>query len=148
MENRSASASTASTSLDPGKAGSFSRIKNKRRSSHTSIMLSLGGLFASLGCAACCALPIVMASAGLAGAWTLHLQLLAGPYERWWLWGTILLLVLSVVAWARDVRRFRRKDAAGASVLTHAVTPALLMLGIILLGTTLMVEHAGWAVLL
>lgn len=113
-----------------------------------SMTLSLGGLFASFGCAACCALPIVMASAGLAGAWTLHLQLLVGPYERWWLWGTILLLALGMISWARDVRRFRRKDAAGAPVLVYVLTPILLMLGIMLLGTTLMVEHAGWAVLL
>ena len=113
-----------------------------------SMTLSLGGLFASFGCAACCALPILMASAGLAGAWTLHLQLLVGPYERWWLWGTILLIALGMISWARDMRRFRPKDAAGASVLSHVVTPALLILGIMLLGTTLMVEHAGWTALL
>ena len=123
-------------------------IKSKVAGRGASMILSAGSLFASFGCAACCALPIVMASAGLAGAWTLHLQLLVGPYQRWWLWGTILLLVLSVLAWARDMWRFRRKDSAGASALVHAVTPTLLMLGIMLLGTTLMVEHAGWAVLL
>jgi hypothetical protein len=44
--------------------------------------------------------------------------------------------------------RFRREDSAGASVLVYAVTPALLMLGVIVLTATLMVEHAGWAVLL
>lgn len=110
----------------------------------TSMTLSLGGLLASFGCAACCALPIALASAGLAGAWTLHLQLLVGPYEHWWLWGTILLLALSMISWARDVRQSRRRHAAGASVLVYAITPAFLMLGIMLLGTTLMIEYGGW----
>lgn len=63
-----------------------------------SATLSLGGLLSSFGCAACCALPIILAGSGLAGAWTLHLQLLVGPYERWWLWGSIMMLGLGAVA--------------------------------------------------
>lgn len=118
----------------------------KTSGNRTSMTLSLGGLLASFGCAACCALPIVLASAGLAGAWTLHLQLLIGPYERWWLWGTIFLLSLGFVSWARGLRQASISD--GASLLTYAVIVSILMLGIMLLGLTLMVEQAGWAVLL
>jgi mercuric ion transport protein len=113
-----------------------------------SMALSLGGLLASFGCAACCALSIVLASVGLAGAWTLHLQLLVGPYECWWLWGTIVLLTLGTVTWGRSLRRITKFGSTSAPALSYAVIPAILMLGFMLLVVTLMVEHAGWAVLL
>lgn len=108
-----------------------------------SATLSLGGLLSSFGCAACCALPIILAGSGLAGAWTLHLQLLVGPYERWWLWGSIMMLGLGAVAWGREMRRLATRGHSRVSVMTYAVTPLILMLGVLLLIGTLMVEHAS-----
>ena len=105
--------------------------------------LSLTGLVSSFGCAACCALPIMLAGTGLAGAWTLHLQLLVGPYERWWLWGSIILLAFGAVSWGREMRRLAARGHFQFSVMTYAVTPLILMLGVILLAGTLMVEHAS-----
>jgi mercuric ion transport protein len=105
--------------------------------------LSLTGLISSFGCAACCALPIVLAGTGLAGVWTLHLQVLVGPYERWWLWGSIVMLGLGAVAWGREMQQLATRSQSRVSVMTYAVTPPILVLGVILLAGTLMVEHAN-----
>ncbi|WP_039889023.1 hypothetical protein [Acidiphilium sp. PM] len=105
--------------------------------------LSLTGLVSSFGCAACCALPIMLAGTGLAGAWTLHLQLLVGPYERVWLWGSIAMLGLGAVAWGREMRRLATHDPARSPFMIYAVTPLILTLGAVLLAGTLMVEHAS-----
>ncbi|MHB1302367.1 MAG: hypothetical protein ACYCZB_02700 [Acidiphilium sp.] len=88
-------------------------------------------------------MPIILAGSGLAGAWTLHLQLLVGPYERWWLWGSIMMLGLGAVAWGREMRRLATRGHSRVSVMTYAVTPLILMLGVLLLIGTLMVEHAS-----
>ena len=108
-----------------------------------STTLGLGGLLSSFGCAACCALPIVLAGTGLAGAWTLHLQMLAGPYERWWLWGSIVMFGLGAIAWGREMRRLATRSQSRVSVITYAITPLILIFGVILLAGTLMVEHAN-----
>lgn len=102
----------------------------------------------SFGCAACCALPIILAGTGLAGAWTLHLQLLVGPYERWWLWGSILMLGFGAIAWGREMWRLAARGDSRAYVMTHAVTPLILVLGAGVLVGTLIIEHAGLAVFL
>lgn len=108
-----------------------------------STTLGLGGLLSSFGCAACCALPIILAGTGLAGAWTLHLQMLAGPYERWWLWGSIVMLVFGAFSWGREMRRLATRGQSRVSVITYAITPLILIFGVILLAGTLMVEHAN-----
>lgn len=106
-------------------------------------MLSLTGLISSFGCAACCALPIMLAGTGLAGAWTLHLQLLVGPYERWWLWGSIILLAVGAVSWRRELRARARRVQPRSSVITDILTPVILIFGVVVLASTLMVEHAN-----
>lgn len=115
----------------------------RRKASRWPTTLSLGGLLSSVGCAACCALPIILAGTGLAGAWTLHLQLLVGPYEIWWLWGSLMLLGLGIISWGREMHRLSRRHPVHIPVITYAVTPSLLALGVFLLVSTLMVEHAN-----
>ena len=44
-------------------------------------LLAAGGLAAAFGAASCCALPMLLGSLGLAGAWLGSLALLAGPYH-------------------------------------------------------------------
>jgi mercuric ion transport protein len=44
-------------------------------------LLAAGGLAAAFGAASCCALPMLLGSLGLAGAWLGSLALLAGPYR-------------------------------------------------------------------
>jgi hypothetical protein len=44
----------------------------------------------------------MLASTALAGSWTLHLQLLVGPYERWWFGGTVFFLCLGTASWANN----------------------------------------------
>ena len=108
-----------------------------------SATLSLTGLVSSFGCAACCALPIVLAGTGLAGVWTLYLQVLVGPYERWWLWGSMAMLGLGAAAWGREMRQLATRGQSRVSVITYAITPLILIFGVILLAGTLMVEHAS-----
>jgi mercuric ion transport protein len=108
-----------------------------------SATLTLSGLLSSFGCAACCALPIVLAGTSLAGVWTLHLQVLVGPYERWWLWGSIVMLGLGAVSWGREMRRLATRCQSRVSVITYAITPLILIFSAALLAGTLMVEHAS-----
>lgn len=108
----------------------------------TSATLSVSSLFAAFGCAACCALPVMLVSTALAGSWTLHLQLLVGPYERWWFWGTVFLLCLSTASWANSFWISVKRDTIAPSVLTFFVTPIILACSFLLFGITLMVEPA------
>ncbi len=112
----------------------------KRRWSPT---LSVTGALSSFGCAACCALPIMLAGTGLAGAWTLHLQLLVGPYERWWLWGSIILLAVGAVAWGRELHARAIQGRWRISLITDILPPIMLAASIALLIGTLRIEHAS-----
>lgn len=105
--------------------------------------LGVTGLISSFGCAACCALPIMLAGTGLAGAWTLHLQLLVDPYARWWVWGTIILLGFGAVTWGRALYAHATLDDPRFSLTTHVITPAILIAGVVVVTGTLMVEHAS-----
>ena len=44
-------------------------------------LLTLGGLVAAFGAASCCALPMLLSSLGLGGAWLFGLSLLVGPHR-------------------------------------------------------------------
>ena len=44
-------------------------------------LLAAGGLAAAFGAASCCAIPMVLGSLGLTGAWLGGLALLVGPYR-------------------------------------------------------------------
>ncbi|MCW8308049.1 hypothetical protein AruPA_13460 [Acidiphilium sp. PA] len=108
-----------------------------------SARFGLGGVISSFGCAACCALPIILAGSALAGAWTLRLQLLVGPYERWWLWGSIILMALSAVFWGREIQNLAKGSGQRVPVIAYGVTPLILLLGAVLLAGTLRIEHAS-----
>lgn len=109
-------------------------------------MTSAGALFSSFACAACCALPVLLSSLGLTGAWTLQLQLLTGPYARVWFWATVILLLLSGWLWARDVRRVRR--AKGILTPALAIAPAVLLLAVMVFAITATAEPGFLSALL
>ncbi len=60
-------------------------------------ILAAGGLGATLAAAACCALPVVLATLGVAGGtWMLDIAIVAGPWQRLLLWGGILALAAAL----------------------------------------------------
>ena len=60
--------------------------------------LAVGGLSATLAAAACCALPVVLATLGIAGGtWMLDIAVVAGPWQRDLLWGGAAAPVLALV---------------------------------------------------
>ncbi|MBC4018843.1 hypothetical protein [Siccirubricoccus deserti] len=60
-------------------------------------VLAVGGLAATLAAAACCALPVVFATLGIAGgAWMLDIAVIAGPWQRLLLWGGAAALVVAL----------------------------------------------------
>lgn len=61
-------------------------------------VLAIGGLGATLAAAACCALPIVFTTLGIAGGtWMLDIAVVAGPWQRELLWGGAAALVLALL---------------------------------------------------
>ena len=61
-------------------------------------LLAIGGLGASLASAACCALPVVFATFGIAGGtWMLDIAVVAGPWQRELLWGGVAALALALL---------------------------------------------------
>jgi mercuric ion transport protein len=63
------------------KAATNSVIGRKIASETGATLLMAGGLFSAFGAASCCALPMVLGSLGLAGAWFGSLALLTGPHR-------------------------------------------------------------------
>src|SRR5690349_2738419 len=70
-------------------------------------LLAAGGLAAAFGAASCCALPMLLGSLGLAGAWLGSLALLAGPYR-------LVLLASAVVCLAGGGLLFWRRHSVVA----------------------------------
>lgn len=70
----------------------------------SAIVLAIGGLAATLAAAACCALPVVFATLGIAGgAWLFDIAVIAGPWQRMLLWGGAAALAVALfVARARS----------------------------------------------
>jgi mercuric ion transport protein len=59
-------------------------------------VLAIGGLAATLAAAACCALPVVFATLGIAGgAWLFDIAVIAGPWQRVLLWGGAAALAVA-----------------------------------------------------
>ena len=67
-------------------------------------VLAIGGLAATFAAAACCALPVVFATLGIAGgAWLFDIAVIAGPWQRVLLWGGAAALAIAVfIARARS----------------------------------------------
>lgn len=60
-------------------------------------ILAIGGLGATLAAAACCALPVVFATLGIAGgAWLFDIAVIAGPWQRMLLWGGAAALAVAL----------------------------------------------------
>ena len=92
-------------------------------------LLAVSGLGATLAAAACCALPVVLATVGAAGgAWLLDVAIVAGPWQRVLLWGGVAALAAALFL-ARD----RRGSGCAAGVCSRSGF-RLPLLAIVVLG--------------
>ncbi|MBR0683049.1 hypothetical protein GXW74_21335 [Roseomonas eburnea] len=92
-------------------------------------VLAVGGLAATLAAAACCALPVVFATLGIAGgAWMLDIAVIAGPWQRVLSWGGAAALVAALF-----VARVRSAPGCAEGVCSKAAFRVLL-LAIVMLG--------------
>ncbi|MDK2757617.1 MAG: mercuric reductase [Blastomonas fulva] len=58
-------------------------------------VLTVGGIGAAFGVAACCALPILLATAGIGTAWLAGIASIAAPYRDIWIVISALSLLIS-----------------------------------------------------
>jgi mercuric ion transport protein len=87
------------------------------------LLLAAGGLAAAFGAASCCALPILLGSLGLGGAWLVAVAWLAAPHRIALLIAAVLCLVGAggVFIWRRRVAACTPGAACG-----HPATSILL----------------------
>jgi mercuric ion transport protein len=100
-------------------------------------VLAIGGLAATLAAAACCALPVALATLGIAGGtWMLDVAVIAGPWQRVLLWGGAAALAVALF-----VARTRSAPGCADDVCSKAgfrlPLIAIVMLGGGLAGLTL-----------
>jgi mercuric ion transport protein len=92
-------------------------------------LLTLAGIAAAFGAASCCALPILLTTAGLSAAWLGGVAAIAGPYRTILLWAALLSLIGGAIL------LFRRQCAAMTCGPNGACTPrwvrALLLVGLV-----------------
>ena len=97
-------------------------------------LLVAGGLASAFGAASCCALPLLLGSLGLGGAWLGSLTLLAGPHRR-----ELLAAAVICLAGGGGVLLWRRRAAAACvpAVVCGRSVPTALVTGALSLGAVL-----------
>ena len=107
-----------------------------------SFLLTAVGLAAAFGAASCCALPVLLASAGVGSAWLFGVAIFAGPNRSLLIWLALGLLALALVLLVRQHRRAAACRTDGRSGMTAA--EALVALGLlataVLTGLALVIE--------
>lgn len=98
-----------------------------------------GGLLASAGAAACCALPLALASAGLGTAWLGRISPVVAPYRTPLLIAAAVLLLAGALRLGWQLRRVQScpTDAACGSATYRSLTAIGLLIGTILLAGAL-----------
>ena len=101
----------------------------------SALLLAAGGLAAAFGAASCCALPLLLGSLGLGSAWLVAVASFAAPHRIALLTAAIVCLVASgaVFAWRRRVA------ACGPGVTCRSAATATLVVGVLSVGTVLVV---------
>lgn len=97
------------------------------------VLLTLGGLAAAFGAASCCALPIILAGAGLGTAWLGGIAMLAGPHRGILLMSAALLLVGGAILLWRQRASACMPGSVCARPAVRNLTAAGLLLGLGLL---------------
>jgi len=98
-------------------------------------VLTLGGITAAFGVASCCALPILLTSAGLSAGWLGGIAVAASPYRTPLLWLSALFLIGgAVLLWRQQHRAMTcGPDGVCTPPAVRAVLLISLLLGVILL---------------
>src|SRR5690348_4866869 len=98
------------------------------------LLLALGGLAAAFGAASCCALPMLLAGAGLGSAWLIGVTAIAAPHRI----ALIGVAAVCLAAGGAVFARHQRAVACGACAhrmvtplvtITTALAVALAVLG-------------------
>ena len=99
------------------------------------ISLALGGIASGFLAATCCALPMLLASAGLGSAWLVGIAVPAAPYRLWFVAFGAISLAAGGVLLARQQLRAARCGADGLCVpaTLRVVTFVGLLFGAVLL---------------
>lgn len=94
------------------------RPPSRRPTGIGAVSLALGGIAAAFGVAACCALPFLLASAGIGAAWLGGIAVVAAPYR------TPLLVIGALCLLAGAVLLLRQQIAASRCGPGGVCTPA------------------------
>ena len=99
------------------------------------MLMAAGGLAAAFGAASCCALPVLLGSVGLGGAWLAAVGWVAAPHRI-----AFLAVGAACLAGAGGLLMWRRRAAAACSIglgcgpsVTTALTTGILSIGALLL---------------
>nr|WP_294846421.1 mercuric reductase [uncultured Sphingomonas sp.] len=90
-------------------------VRNQRRGA---MLFTAGGIASAFGVAACCALPLLFAAAGIGTAWLAGIAALSAPYRS----GLIIVSLISLLASAALLWRIEQNarrcggDAVGTPV--------------------------------
>ncbi len=100
------------------------------------VLLTLGGLAAAFGAASCCALPLMLATAGLGTAWLGGIAMLAGPHRAFLLTAAALLLVGgAILLWRQRASACTPGSVCARPAVRNLTTVGLLLgLGLLTLG--------------
>ena len=80
------------------------------------VLLTVSGIGAAFGVAACCALPILLATAGIGTAWLAGIASIAAPYrEIWIVISALSLLISAVLLWRAHQNAVRCGGVAASS---------------------------------
>lgn len=100
------------------------------------MLLTVGGMASAFGVAACCALPILFATAGIGTAWLTGIATISAPYRS----ALMIVSLISLLASAALLWRIQQNAArCGDDVVC---TPTWLRLGLlvgVLIGASLLV---------
>lgn len=112
-------------------------INGRKITSETgATLLVAGGLVSAFGAASCCALPLLLGSFGIAGAWLGSLALLAGPHRP----ALLAVAVIGLVG-GGGMLLWRRSTAAACApgAVCSRRVPTALITGALSLGAVLTV---------
>jgi len=99
------------------------------------LSLTLGGIASGFAAASCCALPMLLASAGIGSAWLGVIAVPAAPYRLWFVAFGALALIAGALLLARQQVRAKQCGANGpcVPVALRLATLAGLLIGLVLL---------------
>lgn len=113
----------------------MSRPLTRRPTGIGAVSLAMGGIVAAFGVAACCALPFLLASAGIGAAWLGGIAVVTAPYRTPLLAvGALCLLVGAVLLLRQQIAASRcGPDGVCTPAAMRIITLIGLLIGAVLL---------------